>query len=294
MKAIKFRQWDVFSGQALGGNPLGIFPDAASLDTDMMQSLTREMNLSECTFISGREQGRYRVRIFTPDREMIFAGHPVVGTAAFIMSELEPDSPEIQLELMRDIVRVQRLHAGREQRFCFDSPPVNWHGSLDDHELAARLCGLSQDQLATGRWPVGLLDVGPTYCIIPVLDRTALEAASYDMAALRELREHCGFDQVTVYCHGGYQSSSMFSTRMFAPLHGVPEDPATGSSACCLAAYLSRTGQLKSPSGFVGLDQGYSMHRPSQIWFSVDEKNGSEEVQIAGEAIEVASGEFRL
>lgn len=295
MQHIEFRQWDVFTDAALGGNPLGIFPDAAELSARLMQQLTREMNLSESTFITGGTNGRYQVRIFTPEREMIFAGHPVIGTAAYIFAILEPDTESIELQLMRDKITVRRLsHAGREL-VCFDSPPVSWHGTLDDHQLAARLVGLSPAQLATNLHPVGLLDVGPTYCIIPVNDRASLELASYDIQALRELHAAHGFDQLTVYCTDAYTKDAQFSTRMFAPLHGVPEDPATGSSACCLAAYLQRTGQLVRPQGeFHGLDQGYSIGRPSRIYFSTAGASDSLHIRIAGQALEVASGEFRI
>ncbi|MEZ5338826.1 MAG: PhzF family phenazine biosynthesis protein [bacterium] len=291
---IAFRQWDVFTDRALGGNPLGIFPDAAQLSTELMQQLTREMNLSECTFICGGGNSRYRVRIFTPEREMIFAGHPVVGTAAFIFSELEADAEGIEFELMRDVVRIERVMHGERRLVAFDSPPVSWHGSLDDRELAARLVSLDSAQLDDSL-PVGLLDVGPTYCIIPLRDRAALEAAQYDNTALKELAARHGTDQITVVCPGGYAGGGSFSTRMFAPLHGVPEDPATGSSACCMAAYLHRFGKLDSgKDSFHGLDQGYSIHRPSRIWFRAEGDADSPRIRIAGEALEVASGEFRL
>jgi trans-2,3-dihydro-3-hydroxyanthranilate isomerase len=295
MQHIEFRQWDVFTDRALGGNPLGIFPNAADLSTELMQQLTKEMNLSECTFIQGGSTGCYTVRIYTPDREMIFAGHPVIGTSAYIFANLEPAASQLELQLMRDVVTVRRVkHAGREL-ISFDSPPVTWHGTLDDHKLAARLAGLSPDMLATDQHPVGLLDVGPTYCIVPVRNRAALEAAQYDIAALRELHAAFGIDQLTVYCQEPYSKGAQFSTRMFAPLHGVPEDPATGSSACCLAAYLQRTGQLVLPDGkFHGLDQGYSMQRPSRIYFSVAGQPGTAQIRIAGQALEVASGEFRI
>ncbi len=294
MHVIGFRQWDVFTGQALGGNPLGIFPEADGLDTEMMQALTREMNLSECTFICGGGNGHYKVRIFTPDREMVFAGHPVVGTAAFIFAELESSTATLELELMRDVVSVQHLERHGRQLVSFNSPPVTWHDPLEDPELAMRLTGLQAQQLETSL-PVGMLDVGPTYCIVPVKDRAALEAASCDFSALRELYRLTGFDQLTVYCREPYAPEAQFSTRMFAPMHGVVEDPATGSSACCLAAYLRRTGQLVLPAGELhGLDQGYSMQRPARIWFSVEDQDGVESIRIAGEALEVASGEFRI
>ena len=295
MQNIAFKQWDVFTDRALGGNPLGIFPAASELDAGLMQQLTREMNLSECTFITGGGQGRYQVRIFTPEREMIFAGHPVVGTAAYIFANLEVGAQRIELELMRDVVPVERMMLDGRELFCFSSPPVTWHGTLSDHALAARLVGLQPSQLAVDEFPVGLLDVGPTYCIIPLRDRQALEAASYDMAALRELVDRHGVDQLTVYCPVAYADGAQFSTRMFAPLHGVPEDPATGSSACCLASYLARTKQLGAVQAeFHGLDQGYSMSRPSRIYFSVAGSPGSEVIRIAGQALEVAGGEFRI
>ncbi|MCB1185627.1 PhzF family phenazine biosynthesis protein [bacterium] len=292
--AIEFRQWDVFTDRALGGNPLGIFPHAQDMDTEMMQALTREMNLSECTFICGGGDGRYKVRIFTPDREMIFAGHPVVGTAAYIFRNLEPASDEISLELMRDVVSIRRLQHDGQMLSCFTSPPVRWHGELPDRQLAARLCSLAEDKLDP-RHATGLLDVGPTYCIVPVRDRDALESACCDITALRELHASTGFDQLTVVCDGGYADGGQFSTRMFAPLHGVMEDAATGSSACCLSEYLALTGRLEGMAGrFIGLDQGYSMHRPSRIWFNVAGGSDNRLIRIAGGALEVASGEFRI
>lgn len=294
---LDYHQLDVFTQTALGGNPLGVFPVPGDLSKNGMQALARETNLSETTFITGgnAETRRYEVRIFTPAQEMVFAGHPVVGTAWYIFQHLAPEADEITLDLPAGPVdvRIERENGGFVH---FSPPPCVIKHDVDDEALLCRLFGLDARDFDFGLAPPQVVNTGPRYLIAPVKGIEALERASCDLSALRELAERYDADQGTLFCRETYQHSSSISTRMFAPLHGVYEDPATGSSAVCLALYL-RSHKLVADtgSGWFGIDQGYSLKRPSLIHAQANaQADGSIAIRIGGHVVPVMQGEYSV
>jgi trans-2,3-dihydro-3-hydroxyanthranilate isomerase len=294
---LEYHQLDVFTQSALGGNPLGVFPLPQDIGKDQMQALARETNLSETVFLTDRDiaNGHFGLRIFTPVQEMVFAGHPTVGSAWYIFNHIAPGLDELILDLPAGPVpvRIERNNGGFVH---FSPPPCQLRQTVDDPELLQRLFGLPAHDFNFALAPAQVVVTGPRYLIAPVHGIDALQRASCDIAALRELAQRYAADQATLFCLETYERGSSVSTRMFAPLHGVYEDPATGSSAVCLALYLRSHGLvLDSGSGWFGIDQGYSLQRPSLIHAQANAlADGSIAVRIGGHVVPVMSGQYEL
>jgi trans-2,3-dihydro-3-hydroxyanthranilate isomerase len=162
--------------------------------------------------------------------------------------------------------------------------------------LLARLYGLKPDELDLERAPAQIVTFGISFLIAPVKSREIMERVQVDIPALHELHTRYGCDLLTAFCLDAYQRGSMASTRVFAPLHGVAEDPATGSSASCLAWYLRSHGLIPDcGADWLKLDQGYSVVRPSLIQLRANlQADGAIEVSIGGHVVPVARGEYVL
>jgi trans-2,3-dihydro-3-hydroxyanthranilate isomerase len=289
--------YDVFTSHPLTGNPLGVFPHAEGLGTEDMQAVTRELNLSECIFIGERSADwqDYHVRIFTPAQEMEFAGHPIVGCAAHLFRHQSADISQVNLHLPKASVNCWIDRSLAEPLVYFEPPPVSLGAVLDESHMVAALYGLSDDQLALDVSPAQVCRVGPRYLIVPVRTRGALERCKPNIALLESAGELHGFNQLTAFCLEPYNPGSVAATRMFAPQHGVYEDPATGSSAACLATYLSHHGLLGDSEQWSTLDQGYSMQRPSTIFMRMGRKaDGASDLQIGGSVVEVIRGTLKF
>ena len=270
---------DVFTAVPLEGNQLGVFPDGRGLDDRLMQRTARELNLSETVFFLPPENAAdTRVRIFTPASELPFAGHPVLG-AAFVLGEilgggsvtLETGLGPVPVELERD---GDRITFGRMQQPI----PV---AERYEHpaELLAAL-GVPRSGL-----PIEAYRNGPRHVYVELPSEAEVAGLRPDQRALAAL----GIGVSTFAGHG-----SAWKTRMFAPFHGVPEDPATGSAAGPLAVHLARHGRI----GFgeeIEIRQGEEIGRPSRLYARVDgSADRVERVLVGGSAVIVARGEYRL
>ena len=272
---------DVFTETPLQGNQLAVFTDARGVDGELMQRLARELNYSETTFVlPAEEDGHARVRIFTPTVELPFAGHPVLGTAWVLAAPLQLD--ELRLEIPSGLVPV-RLER-EEGRIVFGRmlqplPTVEPYAAAD--ELLAAV-GVERSEL-----PIEVYDNGVRHVYVALESEDAVAAVRPDLSRVAELPGVVGIN-----CFAG--SGTNWKTRMFAPVDGVPEDPATGSAAGPLALHLARHGRI----GFgdeVEISQGVEVGRPSTLYArargSADE---IEAVEVGGSAVIVARGEFRL
>jgi len=270
---------DVFTARALEGNQLGVFLDGRPFTDEDMQRLAREMNFAETVFMLTPESGGdARMRIFTPGRELPFAGHPVLGTAFVVATATGGDSVVIEtgagpvpLSLQRENGRVA---FGRMQQ------PIPTREPFDrERELLAAL-GVDASEL-----PIALYRNGPTFVYVKLPDERAVAALQPDMAALGEL-------DVGADCFAG--QGRTWKTRMFYPAGGVPEDAATGSAAGPLALHLARHGEI--PFGQeIEVRQGAEIGRPSVIYAKVSgSADRIESIEVGGGARIVASGRFRL
>lgn len=271
---------DVFTETPLQGNQLAVFTDGRGLPGEQMQRAARELNLSETVFFLPPERdGDLRIRIFTPGRELPFAGHPVLGSA-FLAGELL-QAAEVRLETGAGVVPVVLRRQGEQiVSGQMEQPVPDWAPYEHPERLLAAL-GVTGSGL-----PVEAYRNGPRHVFVALGDEAAVAALRPDLGALADLGEIC------VSCFAG--AGSRWKTRMFAPGLGVPEDPATGSAAGPLAIHLARHGR----TGFgdeIEIRQGAEIGRPSVLFARVDgSAQRVERVLVGGSAVVVARGEYRL
>jgi trans-2,3-dihydro-3-hydroxyanthranilate isomerase len=288
----RYRVVDVFTRNALEGNPLAVFPDGSGIDEVTMQKIAKELNLSETTFVvpPTRPGCAARVRIFTPTREMLFAGHPTVGTAFVLLDEaLVPRSSEsFVLDEKVGPVAI-RVEPGDRPLIWLTTPPISWGASYDRAACAPAL-GLNAGDLLD--IAPQLVTAGNPNIYIPLKDKDAVDRAWLDLAGLRVLKN--GQDEMicvfvfTPTPEGAY-------SRMFAPEHGVAEDAATGSATGPLAAYMMRHHLVSGTSGtrFFS-EQGTKMGRRSILYVDIRGEQGSEGIDVGGYVTPVAEGTLRF
>jgi trans-2,3-dihydro-3-hydroxyanthranilate isomerase len=272
---------DVFTDRPLTGNQLAVFTDAREIPDELLQLLAREMNYSETVFVyPPAGDGDVRIRIFTPMTEMLFAGHPVLGTAFVLGGPLQ--RTEIRLETGAGLVPVALEREGPRIVFGRMSQPIpRIEPYAPEAELLAAL-GVERSEL-----PVELYDLGIRHVFVTLVSDEAVAALDPDLAALARLTGYVG-----AVCFAG--AGARWKARMFAPGDGVPEDPATGSAAGPLAVHLARHGRI--PWGQeIEILQGAETGRPSTLFARADgSPERIERVEVGGSAVVVARGEFRL
>src|SRR5581483_8147144 len=221
---------DVFTDVPLAGNQLAVFTDARDIPEHRLQALAREINYSETTFVYPPEAGGHvRMRIFTPEREVPFAGHPTLGTAFVLGGPLQ--LAEIRIETGRGIVPVRLEREGARIVFGRMEQPLPGIEELDRAEELLAALGVDGSQL-----PVRLYDNGIRHVFVALDSEEEVAALRPDRARLLALGE------IAVSCFAG--EGRRFKTRMFAPALGVDEDPATGSAAGPLALHLALAGRI--------------------------------------------------
>ncbi len=284
----RFWLLDVFAERPLEGNQLGVVLNDADIPTADMQRIARELNFSETTFVEprARPDGSWPVRIFTPRHEMPFAGHPSLGTATVIRAHLTPSSPsEVALQLEAGRVPVRFDLEGR----AFLTPPRPRVAQQHDAGLLARLLDLGLEDLDS-RFPIEDISTGMPFTFVPL---RSLEAAQ--RARFREDRFRDGQpDAIFLFTSETVDADNHVHARMFAPGHGVPEDPATGSANACFALYLLRHRYLGEGPLSVRVEQGVEMGRPSRLYLEIQGKADAPEIEVGGRVFEIASGELLL
>src|SRR2546423_3844245 len=270
---------DVFTDTALTGNQLAVFTDGRDVDDDTMQKLAKEMNFSETVFVLPPEQGGHvRIRIFTPVAELPFAGHPVLGSAFVLGAPLQLG--EIRLETDAGIVPVTLEREGARIVFGWMQQP------LPDFEPFAQAEELQELLGVRSQLPVELYRLGPGHVYLELASKEQVAALAPDFAALGRLTTF------GVNCFAG--EGTDWKTRMFAPMSGVAEDPATGSAAGPLAMHLLRHGRI-APDDEIEISQGVELGRPSRLYARVTgTPEQIEGVEVGGSAVIVARGEFKL
>jgi trans-2,3-dihydro-3-hydroxyanthranilate isomerase len=268
----RFVTCDVFTDTRFGGNPLAVVLDAEGLSDTQMQQVAREFNYSETTFVLPAEQGHdRRVRIFTPGREVPFAGHPNVGTAFVLASlgELGPlaDPVEVTFEEVAGLVPVSVRRDG-DQIWCeLRAPQALTLGPELPVPAVADAVGLTPQDIAVDRHAPRVASVGLEFVMVEVADRSALERARPDVQALQRLVDvGASTPDIHLYVSGASDELDGFDlrTRMFAPFDGVPEDPATGSANCALVGLLASLDEGDGDRSW-RIAQGVEMGRPSVL-----------------------------
>jgi trans-2,3-dihydro-3-hydroxyanthranilate isomerase len=272
MPSYDFVTVDVFAARAFGGNPLAVFPDAQGLDPARMQAIAREFNYAETTFVlpPADPANTALVRIFTPVRELPFAGHPNVGTA-FVLARLRPDGPaalRFEQEAGLVTVRIARGADGAPHGAELDAPHSLAIGEAVETERVAACVGLDPADIRTEQHHPLAASTGLPFVIAELTGRDALARAAPDPAAFREavdaLPELAGHFATHLYVRDEADPTRLY-TRMFAPLSGIAEDPATGSANAALAALLVALAPGEDVTLAFDIAQGIEMGRPSRL-----------------------------
>jgi trans-2,3-dihydro-3-hydroxyanthranilate isomerase len=284
---VAFRLVDVFTETPFTGNQLCVVPEPPSeLDDVTMQVLALEIGFSETTYVTAAGGDRYHVRIFTPAEELPFAGHPTLGTAYTLVAEGRVDPEVVQVSAAGDVPVSVDVGAGfawmRQLPPTFSKP-------FDDRELVARAAGLDPGELVADL-PIQVVSTGIGHLLAPVRDESAVRRAIRDGAACDEIRRRTGGESVYLFT---VRSAGDVLARMFDSSHGIEEDPATGSAAGPLGAYLAANALAGMP-GRVVVAQGEFVGRPSFLHVEVEAAEGSWSVRVGGGVRLVGEGVFRL
>jgi trans-2,3-dihydro-3-hydroxyanthranilate isomerase len=287
----KFYFTDVFTASRYGGNPLATFVDWEGLSDAEMQSIAREINFSETTFVISREPraGAWDVRIFTPNSEIDFAGHPTLGTAWVIHDKLLTAPPEeIVLSLRVGRIPVRFAHEqGRQLLWMKQLAPS--FGKTLEPDTVARMLGLARADIDP-RWPVAEVSTGFPTVIVPLSSTDAVRRVKIDRERYFALVADAWAKNVLVFAQGAREPGQTLCARVFAEYYGVPEDPATGSGNGCLAAYLVEHRVLGASEVDIAVGQGYEMGRPSTLALRANKTPQGIEVFVGGSVVGVAEG----
>ena len=302
--ALPLHTLDVFTDRRFSGNPLAVVRDADDLDTERMQAISRELNLSETVFLQKAQNPAHsaRVRIFTPARELPFAGHPTIGTA-ILLAQLRAAAQAngegdaiIVLEEAIGTVRVGvRLRAGEPPFAEFDAPKLPEAGTMavPPRDRIADAIGLLPREIGFENHTPQCLSAGNGFVFVPVSGLDAIARARIEAAHWPAVFPDAGCAGVYLYTRECVHNGAAFHARMFAPQLGVPEDPATGSAAVCFARAVHDFDGLPDGVHRRQIEQGHEMGRPSTITLTLVVAGGRlETVRIGGSAVRIVDGEI--
>lgn len=301
----QFYTLDVFTAEALAGNPLAVVLDAQGLDDRRMQAIAREFNLSETVFVAPPAAPGHRasLRIFTPGREIPFAGHPTVGTAV-LLGVLDRDGKTGALDLVLEetvglVPCTIEIHGPDRGHATFTLPRLPERlGSLPDKATLARGLGLTEADIGFSRHQPAIYSAGTPFHFVPLRSRDAVTRAQPQGEAFARAfagSQPDGFANAFVYCPEPLSVKHAFHARMFAPAVGVPEDPATGSAAAAFAGLFMDFERPSDGQHRFVIEQGDAMGRPSRITVTLEVEGGVlRQARIGGEAVIVSDGRLRL
>lgn len=300
MAARNYLIYDVFTDDRLAGNPLAVVLDCEGLDLEAMQRIAREFNLSESVFVLPPENPRHRarIRIFTPDYEMPFAGHPTVGSA-IALAELEERTEDAIFVLEENIgpVRcaVSRGEGATFAEFDLAKLPEQLKLTAEPEAIGAAL-GLGPHEIGFENHRVAFFSAGVPYVTIPVANLAAAAKArlNNDMwAQLAPKKSEWAFASPYVYCRETVNRESAFHVRMIVPGNPSYEDPATGSAAAAFAGAIMHFDQPGDGMTRCWIEQGLEMGRPSRIRLELDVAGGRlASARIGGQAVKVGEGKL--
>jgi trans-2,3-dihydro-3-hydroxyanthranilate isomerase len=297
----RFHTLDVFTETALAGNPLAVVLDSDELDEARMQAIAAELNLSETVFVFEPRNAvnSARVRIFTPKRELPFAGHPTVGAAALIADRRAGDLLRVQdirivlEEKIGDVVCVARRRKGQALAAYFELPKLPERldaGPPSRTEIAAGL-GLEPQDIGLDAHEPSLYSAGAPYLFVPVRSLDAVGRAAPGVTPWATGDGPATF----VYTRETVRQGSAFHARMFAGAWGVAEDPATGSAAAAFAGVAQAFDRPRDGEHMLVIEQGFEMGRPSLIALGLMIENGVlASATIGGSVVHIGNGSLDL
>ena len=300
--ARRYVIYDVFTDRALAGNPLAVVFDGEGLDDTAMQAIAGEFNLSETVFIGPADNPAHaaRLRIFTPGRELPFAGHPTVGAAIALGSEAPDDAGSRRLMVLEEAIGPVRcaLRMDESPYAEFDLPALPRQVPFEIDKAAVALAlGIDADDIGFENHHVSVWAAGNSFVFVPLAGLGVAGRIRIDPATWLDVAPAVDGHKASVYayCRETIRHDCAFHARMFAPGMGLPEDPATGSAVANFAGVIAHfDGLAEGPSAFL-IEQGVEMGRPSQIRLEIDGRGGAiHAARIGGHAVRVAEGTLAL
>ena len=284
---IPFVTVDVFTDRKFGGNQLAVIPDGRDLTSAQMQAIAGEFNIAETTFVLPPQDRAHtaQVRIFTPRAELPFAGHPNIGTAYVLAMEANKAGRALAEPLVFEekagLVRLDLIKDGNSTSGARLAPPQALHRGEDlDAEITAAACSLPASDIETANHRPCVASCGNPLVFAELKTRAALAAAQ---PRTEVFTKHLPAQQITgvlLYVHDRRDGFDL-QVRMFAPLYGIPEDPATGSGNVALAGLLASLRREPDVSLTLRIGQGIDLGRPSLLEASAEKRGG----KIVGMAI---------
>ncbi|MBY5395088.1 PhzF family phenazine biosynthesis protein [Rhizobium leguminosarum] len=302
--ARSYSVYDVFTDRKLAGNPLAVIFDGDDLSDEAMQAITREINLSETVFVQPSTNPAYaaRLRIFTPGRELPFAGHPTVGTAVALAERAHGAATRDLVSVLEENVGpvrcAVRLREGEASFAEFDLPRKSQPATMPLDKLGiADALSLKVTEIGFENHVPSVWSAGVPFLLIPVHDVGAAQRLEFDPQLWEKIVPFVdgALASAYVYCRGGVNHVAKFHARMFASGMGIVEDPATGSAAAALSGAIHHFDRLTDGHHPIMIEQGVEMGRPSFIHLHIDVDGGTiSNARIGGQAVRLASGTLDL
>jgi trans-2,3-dihydro-3-hydroxyanthranilate isomerase len=306
MSKYQFYIVDVFAENKYEGNQLAVILNAHRLSDREMQMIAKEMNYSETTFIlSGEQRNKgYDVRIFTPEDEIPFAGHPTLGTAFIIKQFIHDETAQFVLDKADDTV-ILNLKAGQIPVTVKNSDnannniePILWmdqiepeFGRIYDPDMISLILNVETKEIDE-RFPIQSVSTGLPFVIVPLKSLDSLKRARINLEKYYENAVPQGAGAFLIFCPETYHPKNDLNDRVFAECYGVAEDPATGSANGCLAGYLVKHRYFQNQAIDIRVEQGYEIGRPSLLYLKSEEKRGKIDVHVGGKVILIAGGKL--
>ena len=283
---------DVFAEKKYTGNQLAVVRNVKTLSYDEMQRIAKEMNYSETTFIltEGKKES-YDVRIFTPEEEVPFAGHPTLGTAYVIQHEIIKEPIEkiiLNLKVGQITVTIDYSEQGEILWMKQRHPTFE---RIFKPELISRVLSLEKHEIDDS-FPIQEVSTGLPIIIVPLKTMKALKKARINRDKYFDLIKDTKAKLILIFCPETYNQENDLSVRVFADYYGIPEDPATGSGNGCLAGYLVKDRYFEKDQINIRVEQGYEIGRPSLLFLRAEEKEEKIDVLVGGKVVMVAKGEL--
>lgn len=293
MERINYSIVDVFSNGKYTGNQLAVFKNAGNIPDNEMQQIAKEINFSETTFIlsDSKNDGGYDVRIFTPNEEVPFAGHPTLGTAYIIQNEvLKAPLDTIILNFKGGQITVS-FNNQEELLWMKQNEPT--FGRILDTDKISEVLNIHKENI-DDRFPIQEVSTGLPVLVVPLKSLEAVRKVKINREKYFELIEHTDAKAIMVFSPETYDSKNDLNVRDFADYYGIPEDAATGSSNGCLAAYLVKYRYFKKSEIDIRVEQGCEIERPSLLFLKAGDVNGEIVVHVGGKVVKIAQGEWFL
>ncbi|MBN2031002.1 PhzF family phenazine biosynthesis protein [bacterium] len=294
MNGLTFYIVDVFAEEKYSGNQLAVVRHAERLSETEMQRIAREMHFSETTFVLSDQsrEGGFDVRIFTPENEVDFAGHPTLGTAYVIQKKI------IQIPVERIVLNLKvgpipvsfQKKSGDHSILWMQQIHPTFGSTLPSEQLAEVLC-IDTNMIDT-RFPIEQVSTGLPFIIVPLTGLSALKQIKINSNAYDRLTENLWAKIILVFAPEGHHKTADLSVRVFPLCFGIPEDPATGSGNGCLAGYLVKHRYFGQPEIDLKVSQGHEIKRPSLLHLKARETGQNIDIQVGGRVIEVAEGQL--